>query len=61
MGAARAENARALAYRLFTISERKGWNEEALAYNILVASWPQIQAEVARFAAGGSVQSELLL
>ena len=61
MGAARAENARALAYRLFTISERKGWNEEALAYNILVASWPQIQAEVARFAAGGSVQAELLL
>ena len=61
MGAARAENARALAYRLFTISERKGWNEEALAYNILVASWPQIQAEVARFAAGRSVQSELLL
>ena len=28
-----AANARALAYRLFSISERKGWTKEALAYN----------------------------
>jgi len=61
MGSARAENARALAYRLFTVSERKGWTEEALAYNILVTSWPQIQAEVAKLAAGGPTQSELAL
>ena len=48
MGSARAANARALAYRLYTLSERKGWTAEALAYNILVTSWPQIQAEIAR-------------
>jgi hypothetical protein len=35
--------------------------EEALAYNILVASWPQIQTEVAKPAAGGPVQPELAL
>ena len=61
MGSGRSENARTLAYRLFTISERKGWAEEALAYNILVTSWPQIQAEAAKLAVGGPVQSELLL
>ena len=48
MGSNRAQNARALAYRLYTVSERKGWTGEALAYNILVTSWPQIQAEIAR-------------
>ena len=55
MGPGRAENARALAYRLYTVSERKGWTEEALACNILVTSWPQIQAG----AAGGPAQAEL--
>lgn len=40
---ANAANARALAYRLFNIAERKGWTEEALAYNALVMAWPDIQ------------------
>jgi putative DNA methylase len=61
MGPGRAENAHALAYRLYTVSERKGWAEEALAYNILVTSWPQTQAEAAKLAAGGPVQPELAL
>lgn len=61
MGPRRAENARTLAYRLYTVSERKGWTEEALAYNILVTSWPQIQAEAAKLGAAGSAQSELAL
>lgn len=38
------EVARDLAYRLFTICERKGWAQEALAYNSLVVSWPQIKS-----------------
>ena len=58
-GPGRAENARALAYRLYTVSERKGWTEEALAYNILVASWPQIQVAAAELASGGPPQAEL--
>ena len=61
MGPVRSENARTLAYRLFTMSERKGWTEEALAYNILVTSWRQIQTEAAKLAVGSPVQSELLL
>ena len=37
------ENARALAYRLFAICERKGWAQEAIAYNRLITSWTYIQ------------------
>ncbi len=36
------EIARDLAYRLFTTCERKGWTQEALAYNSLVVAWPEI-------------------
>lgn len=38
----RAETARELAYRLYTICERKKRAAEALAYNALVQSWPEI-------------------
>lgn len=41
----KADVARELAYRLFTISERKGWTQEAQAYNSLVLSWNHIVAE----------------
>ncbi|MGH2506257.1 MAG: hypothetical protein ACRDHZ_02385 [Ktedonobacteraceae bacterium] len=34
--------ARDLAYRLYTICERNGWTQEALAYNSLVTSWSEI-------------------
>jgi putative DNA methylase len=37
-----AETARDLAYRLYILSERKGWAEEAGYYNSLVVSWPAI-------------------
>lgn len=40
---ARAEPMRALAYRLYTLCERKGWAEEARAYNELVAAWSSIE------------------
>jgi len=39
----RAETARELCYRLYTICERKKRAAEALAYNSLVQSWPEIQ------------------
>jgi putative DNA methylase len=41
------ETARDLAYRLYTVCERKGWAQEALAYNMLVVAWPRLK-EVAR-------------
>jgi putative DNA methylase len=39
---ARAEVARELAYRLYTVCERKKRAAEALSYNGLVQSWPEI-------------------
>ena len=47
----RAENAKALAYRLFTIADKKGWNAEAFAYNSLVVAWPEIQSRAAQLQA----------
>lgn len=47
----RAENARALAYRLFTIADKKGWTGEAFAYNSLVVAWPEIQTRAAQLQA----------
>ncbi len=34
--------ARDLAYRLFNICEKKNWSGEALAYNSLVLTWPEL-------------------
>lgn len=39
----RAEPMRALAYRLYTLCERKGWAEDARAYNELVTAWASIE------------------
>jgi putative DNA methylase len=39
----RAEPIRALAYRLYTLCERKGWAEEARAYNELVTAWSAVE------------------
>lgn len=33
---------RDLSYRLYKICDRKGWTQEALAYNSLIVSWPEI-------------------
>ncbi len=41
-GGEKAAIARDLAYRLYTVCERKGWTQEALAYNSLVVSWSEI-------------------
>ena len=50
------EVARDLAYRLYAICERRGWSEDALGFNALVTSWP----EIARLASSPApVQEEL--
>jgi len=46
LGSGASEAVRSLAYRLYSICERKGWTDEALAYNALITSWPEIQAKV---------------
>ncbi len=50
-----AETARELAYRLYTVCERKKRAAEALSYNGLVQSWPEIQ----RLAAGSEKREPL--
>jgi putative DNA methylase len=41
--AGKAEAARQLAYRLYTLCERKGWAEDARAYNDIVTGWSGIE------------------
>ena len=48
---ASAERARDLAYRLFSLAERKGWNAEAYVYNSFVVAWPDIQRKAAELRA----------
>ncbi len=47
LGGGASENARALAYRLYAICDRKGWAQEAVPYNTLVTSWTHIQSAAA--------------
>ena len=42
LGGDYGEKARDLAYRLYSICERKKWASEATAYNSLVIAWPEI-------------------
>lgn len=55
----RAETARELAYRLYTVSERKKRAAEALQYNALVQSWPEIARLAQGAPAAAPAQSEL--
>ena len=43
-----AEPARDLAYRLYTVCERKGWAQDALGYNSLVIAWPRLKELASR-------------
>jgi putative DNA methylase len=56
---ARAETARELAYRLYTASERKKRPADALAYNGLVQSWPEISRLARERASLGEGQAAL--
>jgi putative DNA methylase len=47
LGSDYGEQAKELAYRLFSLCERKGWAQEAIAYNALVVAWPEIARRVA--------------
>ena len=53
------ESARALAYRLFQLADKKGWNGEAFAYNSLVVAWPEIESRAAQMQAAGPTQGTL--
>jgi len=57
----RAEASRELAYRLYQIAERKGWAQDALGYNALVQSWPEVvkAAQEQKVQVTGPQQQEL--
>jgi putative DNA methylase len=55
----KAEVARELAYRLYNLCERKKRAQEALSYNALVQSWPEIARLAAEGGKPGTQQSGL--
>ena len=57
--ARKADSARELAYRLYVICERKKWAQDALAYNSLVQSWPEMEILVSELDQGQEVQGRL--
>jgi putative DNA methylase len=56
-----AEVARELAYRLYTVCERKKRAQEALSYNGLVQSWPEITRLAQAGPAGGDRPAQMEL
>ncbi len=56
----RAETARELCYRLYMLCERKKRNAEALSYNGLVQSWPEIMRLAQESGTGQPEQPKLL-
>ena len=46
------DRARQLAYLLYAVCEGKNWSEEAVAYNGLIAAWPELTRLVATTGAG---------
>jgi putative DNA methylase len=58
----RADLARDLAYRLYILCDRKGWTQDAIAYNSLILSWSEIlrlTSEYAIASEAGEQQLEL--
>jgi putative DNA methylase len=57
-----AEAARALAYRLYDICEKKGWAQEAQAYNVLAEEFPHLERAALEYEGErGPAQAELNL
>lgn len=57
----RAENYRDLAYRFYLPCDRKGWTQDAIAYNSLILSWPEMNRLVSQYASNQdqSIQTTL--
>lgn len=59
LGSSLAEVARDLAYRLYSICEKRKWADEALSYNSLVVAWPVLTRRAASGGRKGPEQQEL--
>ena len=57
----RTRTAKALAFRLYAIAERKGWAKEAFAYNSLVNAWPDVRKKAAELQAARKDSLQLSL
>ncbi|HEV2380851.1 MAG TPA: DUF1156 domain-containing protein [Terriglobia bacterium] len=55
-----AEVARDLSYRLYTVCERRKWAQEAIGYNALVLSWPDLKRQADEQRDLGPAQRELI-
>ena len=53
------DRARHLAYLLYAVCDKKGWSEEAVAYNGLIATWPELVLLSGTSAAGQQKAKEL--
>jgi len=53
------EKVKTLSYRIYQICERRGWSEDALAYNNLVASWSVLEGKTKEAKQRQPVQGEL--
>jgi putative DNA methylase len=61
LGSARSETARDLAYRLYSICERRKWAQDAIAYNNLVIAWPEITQAAGKLVETRPAQTDLNL
>jgi putative DNA methylase len=55
-----AEVARDLSYRLYTVCERRKWSQEAIGYNALVLSWPDLKRLADEQRDTGQAQRDLI-
>jgi putative DNA methylase len=55
----KADTARELAYRLYSLCERKKWAEEARSYNGLVVAWPELLTLANTVTTSGSKQQDM--
>ena len=55
-----AEVARDLSYRLYTVCERRKWSQDAIGYNALVLSWPDLKRLAEEQKAAGPSQGDLI-
>ena len=54
------ESAQLLAYRLYTVCERRKWSQDAIGYNALVLAWPDLTRLAQEQKAAGPSQGELI-
>jgi putative DNA methylase len=55
----KADTSRELAYRLYSLCERKKWAEEARSYNGLVVAWPELLTLANAVTISGSKQQDM--